>query len=185
MHALIAALFFLGQPFWETKPPEKWTNQEIEILRSNSPWAQLAGPGPAVLVYFATAAPIEEAEKELRLRGKLVLPDPDYLAYISENREKSFVLAIPYASLAKLGKADEEKRLEEDSVMIAGGRKYRIVGHFPPVPSDPILRLIFPREIQPSDKRVVFRLSLPGIDFPDREVEFTVKDMMFRGKLEF
>ncbi len=185
MHALLA-LFFFAQPFWETKPPEKWSNQEIDMIRFNSPWAQSVGPAPAVLVYFATAAPVEEAEGELRLRSKNALhePDADYLTYLSENREKYFVLAVPYASLEKLGKAQEEKRLEDESAMIIGRKTYRMIGHFPPVPSDPVLRLVFPREIQPTDKRVVFRLSLPGIDFPDREVDFIVKELMYHGKLE-
>jgi hypothetical protein len=58
-----------------------------------------------------------------------------------------------------------------------------MVGHFPPTPSDPVLRLVFPREVQASDKRIVFRLYLPGLDFPDREVEFAVKDLIYHGKL--
>jgi hypothetical protein len=184
MRALIA-LFFLAQPFWEAKAPDQWSNQEIETIRTNSPWAQTVGPAPFVLVCFATAAPIEEAESELRFRSNQAMhpPDPDYVTFLSDNREKYFVLAIPYPSLNKLGKAEEEKRLEEETMMVIGSRKYKMVGHFPPVPSDPTLRLVFPREIRPTDKRVVFRLSLPGIDFPDRDVEFNVKELIYRGKL--
>jgi hypothetical protein len=185
MHTLVPLLFLLAQPFWETRPPEKWSYLEIGNMRTNSPWAQAVGPQPVVLVYFATAQPIEDAEGELRLRSRNTLhePDADYLTFMSENREKVIVLAIPYKSLAGLGKEAEEKKMAEESEMAVGKRKYKIVGHFPPVPSDPVLRLVFPREIQPTDKRVVFRLYLPGIDFPDREVEFSVKDMMYQGKL--
>ncbi len=186
MHALLALFFFLGQPFWETKPPEKWTSQEIDTIRYNSPWAQSVGPDPAMLVYFATAAPIEDAEGELRLRSKATLhePDPDYLAYLSEHREECIVLAIAYSALPRVDKPEERKRLEEESVMVIGRKKYKMMGHFPPVASDPVLRLVFPREIQPTDKRVVFRLTLPGIQFPEREVEFTVKELIYHGKLE-
>jgi hypothetical protein len=186
MRALLPLLFFLAQPFWEAKPPEKWSNLEIDTLRTNSPWAQGVGPAPVMLVYLATAAPIEDAEGELRLRSKNTLhePDADYLTYLSENREKYFVLAIPYPALDRLGKAEEEKRMEEESIMVIGSRKYKMAGYFPPVPSDPVLRLVFPRQVRETDKRVVFRLSLPGIDFPDREVEFNVKELMYRGKLE-
>jgi len=185
MPALVPLLFFLAQPFWEAKPPEKWTNAEIELLRSNSPWAQTVGPAPPVLVYLATATPLEEAEGLLRLRSRNALrePDPDYLTYLSENRDKQFVLAIPYPSLRGLGKGEEERKLESESVMMIGRRAVKIIGHFPPTPSDPVLRLVFPREVQPTDKRVVFRLYLPGIDFPDRDVEFTVKELMYHGKL--
>jgi len=185
MRALLTLLFFLAQPFWETKPPEKWSGLEIDSLLSNSPWAQTTGPAPDVLVYLATAQPIEDAEGELRLRKKNPLPepDPDYSAYISENHDKSIVVAIPYASLAGLGKADEMRSLEEESVMIVGKKTYKIVGYFPPMASDPVLRLVFPREVQPADKAVVFRLYLPGISFPEREVQFRIKDLMYHGAL--
>jgi hypothetical protein len=189
MHGLLALFFFFAQPFWQAKLPEQWTAKEIGILRSNSPWAQSMGPAPAVLVYFATAAPVEDAESELRVRSKSPVrePDPDFAAYITAHRDQNFVLAIPYgaAALGKLGKAAEERRMEEETVMLIGKtRKYKLVGHFPPTAGDPTLRLIFPREVRPSDKTVLFRFSLPGIDFPDREIEFQVKDLMYRGKLE-
>ena len=186
MRALIPLLFFLAQPFWETKAPEQWTNREIDEIRSNSPWAQTVGPSPGVLVYLATAAPIEQAEAEARLRTRNPLrePDPDYLDFLREYRDRNLVLAIPYATLAGLGKGEEERKMEEESRMIVGRKEYKIVGHFPPTPSDPVLRLVFPREVRPSDKSVVFQLYLPGIDFPDRTVEFRVKDLTYRGKLE-
>src|SRR6185436_9714924 len=98
MVALLPLFFLFAQPFWEAKPPEKWTTEEIEAIRTDSPWAQKMGPDPAILVYLASAQPIEEAEAERRVRANTPAgqPDPDYLAYLSENRAKSFVLAIPY-----------------------------------------------------------------------------------------
>lgn len=183
---LLPLLFFLAQPFWEAKPPEKWTNQEIEILRTNSPWAQVLGPNPGVLVYLATAAPIEEAEGEFRLRAKNALrePDADYLTYLSENRDKHLVLAIPYDKVTQMQKADESRKMESETMMMIGRKSYKMIGHFPPTPSDPVLRLVFPREVQPTDKKVVFRLYLPGVEFPEREAEFQVKELLYRGKLE-
>ena len=62
MHALVAFLFFLAQPFWEARPPEQWTDREIEAMRRASPWAQAVGPPPVLLVYLTTAAPVEQAE---------------------------------------------------------------------------------------------------------------------------
>lgn len=182
----MALLFFFGQPFWEAKPPEKWSNREISFMLQNSPWAQAAAPEPAALVYFATARPIEEAESELRLRSKdpLPEPDPEYLIYVSDHRAEQFALAIPYDQLRGLGHAEEQKRLEDETVMVIGHKSYHIVGEFPPTPSDPVLRLIFPREVKPTDKTVVFRLYLAGMDFPEREVDFSVKDMFYHGKLE-
>jgi hypothetical protein len=83
MRLLLAVLFFLAPPFWETKSPEHWTAREIDSMRHDSPWAQTVGPEPRILIYLATAAPIEEAEQEARLRSKnpLAEPDPYYLEY--------------------------------------------------------------------------------------------------------
>jgi hypothetical protein len=74
--------------------------------------------------------------------------------------------------------------MEEESVMLVGKESYTILGHFPPTPSDPVLRLIFPRAVKPGDKTVRFRLYLGGLKFPEREVEFRVKDLTYQGKLE-
>jgi hypothetical protein len=185
-HALIALLFYLSQPFWETKPPERWTGHEIETVRSASPWVQPAGRDPEVLVYLATAAPIEEAEAELRLRTRKTLaePDPDYADFLRLNRETVLVLAIPWAEPLRFGTEAERKRMEDESVMIVSRKTFPLVGHFPPSQSDPVLRLVFPREVKPADKSVLFRLYLPGIPFPEREVEFRTKDLMYHGKLE-
>jgi hypothetical protein len=46
-----------------------------------------------------------------------------------------------------------------------------------------VLRLIFPRKVEASDKTVLFGLYVPGIAFPEREVEFKVKDLFYQGKL--
>jgi hypothetical protein len=73
--------------------------------------------------------------------------------------------------------------MEEESVMLVGQKKYKMVGHFPPTQADPVLRLVFPREVEASDKTVIFRLYLPGVELPDREVEFRTKDLMYHGKL--
>ncbi|HUI53424.1 MAG TPA: hypothetical protein VLY04_00540 [Bryobacteraceae bacterium] len=185
MHTLLAALFFLTQPFWETKPPDQWTTKEIDLVCHESPWAESIGPDPKILVYLATAGPIEDAEAEARLRVKNpeAEPDPDYLDYLRLNRDKQLVLAIPYQKLSALGNAQEERKMEEQSVMAIGRKTYKMVGHFPPTETDPVLRLVFQREVQATDKSVVFRLYLPGVEFPKREAEFRVKDLMYHGKL--
>jgi hypothetical protein len=184
-HALVALLFFLAQPFWETKPPEKWSDEEIDTVRHASPWVQATGRDPDFLVYLATAAPIEEAEAELRLRTKHPLdePDPDYIDFLRLNRDKVIVLAIPW-NLNRFGNEAEQKRMEDESVMAIGRKKYPLVGHFPPSRLDPVLRLVFPREVKPTDKSVQFQFYLPGVSFPQREHEFRIKDLMYHEKLE-
>jgi hypothetical protein len=189
MHALLPLLFFLAQPFWESKPPEQWSLEEIHRIRTNSPWAQPVGQVEPVTVFLATALPVEHAEAELRLRFKkgrnaLGEPDPDYTEYLRENRGENFVVGVMYPPLPGFGKAGEDKRLEEVTALVIGKKQYKILGYFPPTPSDPVLRLIFPREVKPGDKQMLIRLYLPGLSFPDRDAVFTVKDLMYQGKLE-
>jgi hypothetical protein len=189
MHALVVALlFFFGQPFWEAKTPEQWTDREVDSILNDSPWVQTAGSTPPLQVILATARPIEEAESRVRERTKkapdMAEPDPDYIAFLSDHRDQDFVLAIPYPQRTGLGRAGEQKKLEDDSVMVIGRKSYQMVGYFPPAPGDPVLRLIYERVVKPTDKTVTFRLYLPGVSFPEREVEFRVKDLMYRGKLE-
>ena len=73
--------------------------------------------------------------------------------------------------------------MEEESIMRVGRQKYKMEGHFPPVPSDPFLRLVYPRVATERDKSVNFELYLPGYG-PYHEAEFRVRDMMYKGKLE-
>jgi len=187
MHALAALLFFLAQPFWETKPPGQWTDSEIAYMRGAGPWTQTIGPPPELTVWFATAQPMEDAEAEARRRTRNPLrdPDPDYQDFLRENREKVFVLAVAYPSLSGLAKeANAWKTVEKETRMTVGGKTYKIEGTFPPTPSDPVLRLIFPRLVRPNDKTIAFQLYLPGLPFPEREAEFHVKDLSCKGKLE-
>jgi hypothetical protein len=186
MHGWIALLFFLAQPFWETKSPEQWSDREIDLIRIASPWTQTIGPQPNLLVWLATARPLEEAESEARLhrRNPLRQPDPDYLNFLADNREKIFVLAIAYPTLNGLGKeADAWKAVEKETAMRVGSKSYKIEGLFPPEPSDQVLRLIFPRVVKPGDKSIEFQLYLPGLPFPERSVDFHVKDLSYHGNL--
>jgi hypothetical protein len=185
LRLLLPLLFLAGTPFWETHPPESWSDAEIASVRQASPWAQFIGPAPDVLVWLATAAPILDAEAEARLRAKAPErePDPDYAAYLTEHSGQILVLAIQYPTLSGLGDAAEDRRMEKQCVMKIGKKSYPMLGHFPPVPSDPVLRLVFPREVKPGDKEVNFQLYLPGISFPEREAIFRVKDLTYHGKL--
>ncbi len=186
MHGVIALLFFLAQPFWEARPPDKWTDREIETLLEASPWAETVGPDPGVRISLPMAAPMEQAESERRARAKKSLPllDPDYLDYIRDNREKVIILAISYETQSAAGSPQENKRMEVESEMKVGRKSYQILGHFPPTTADPVLRLVFPRAVQPTDKQVEFKLYVPGVSFPERGVTFFVKELMVRGKLE-
>lgn len=188
--ALIAvALLFLKPPFWEARPPEKWSDLEVDEMLHDSPWAQTVGPGPQVAVYLATAAPEALAEAEVRVRGHApgganATVDFDYNDYVRQHREEALVIAVVYPRGSTFGTERQQQRIEEAAEMQAGSRTYRILGYFPPTKDDPVLRLAFPRRVEVTDKTVLFRLYLPGLPFPEREILFKVKDLMWRGRLE-
>jgi len=125
---------------------------------------------------------MREAEAEqARRRGKPL--NDEYLEYLRQEIGKNIVLAIAYPQSAELQDGEEARHMEEESVMKIGRKKYKMVGHFPPVPSDPFLRLVFPRVVTESDKTVTFELYLPG-QGPYHEAEFRVPEMRWKGKLE-
>jgi hypothetical protein len=192
--------FLMAAPFWEAKQPTDWTDQELTQLLTDSPWAQVvnseavAVPGPGVLLYLATAAPMQAAELEAKRRAELRLkpgatpPESplakEYNDWLAENRATQIVLAIRMESNRAFSDEQEVRRMQDESVMRVGRRKIKMSGHFEPYPGDRYLRLAFPRQGELSDKTLTFDLYLPGVPGPYRTAEFKLKEMLARGKLE-
>jgi hypothetical protein len=182
MHLVCVWLALLASAFWETKAPSDWTEAQIELLLHDSPWAEMAEPAPAVQVYLATARPLREAEAELaRRRGKPL--NEEYLDYLAQEGANKLVVAIAYKNFTALSDGEEAHRMEDESIMRVGRQTYKMEGHFPPVPSDPFLRLVYPREATERAKTITFELYLPGYG-PYHEAEFRLRDMLYKGKLE-
>jgi len=185
MHALALTLALLAAPFWEARSPREWTEEELRLLLSDSPWAQSQG----AQMYLATAQPMMEAEAELKRRTRRP-SDPqgpleeEYLEFLRENAGKYIVLAVRLPDVNALADAEESRRMEEDCIMKAGRRKHKMVGHFPPTPSDPYLRLVFPRDVTAEDRHLDFELYLPSVPKAYRMVQFDLKEMSYKGKLE-
>jgi hypothetical protein len=194
MIQLLALLLMFAAPFWEAKAPSDWTEEELAQMFTDSPWAQmLTGPAsaPPVPAFLATAPRMAQAEKERDLRHRRKRPkdeiDPlaeEYRAWFEENRATQIVLAIPITDPKAFNSGTDTQRMEDESVMHVGRKKFKMTGHFPPSPGDPYLRLAFPRQVSSSDKSVVFDLYIPGVAIPFRTIEFRVKDMLVAGKLE-
>jgi len=192
----LAVLFWFAAPFWEAKAPVDWTETEVTQLLTDSPWAQMlntntqAGSSP-VQMFLATAAPIEQAERQWDLRFKKNRPgapannrDEEFQAWLNENRAKQIVIAVLVNLPQALSDEQETRRMQDESVMRVGRKKLKMTGYFPPSAGDPYLRLAFPREVTANDKTILFDLYLPGVPIPFRQAEFKIKDMLFKGKLE-
>jgi hypothetical protein len=195
MIALLLSLFLFADPYWVSKPPPQWSDAELLALLTNSPWAQpVDGPGtgaPTIEVYLATAGPIQLAEKErdrrIAVRRKPGTPIPEnteYGLWMEDNRATQIVLAVRIPNTKGFLDEREVRRMEDESTMRAGKKKIKLTGTFPPSESDPYLRLAFPRQVELSDKSVIFELYLPGVPAPYRNAEFKLKDMLVSGKLE-
>jgi hypothetical protein len=190
-----ALLFLFATPFWEAKAPADWSDTEVVFLLTDSPWAQAAtaaggADASPVHVYFATAVAIQQAEAERDRRFKRKRPGPakmDELAeesrvWMEENRATQIVIAIPVGNKPAYSDQQETRRMEQESEMTVGRKKYKMTGYFPPSASDPYLRLAFPRKVGPGDKTITFELYIPGADLPYRTADFSTKDMTYKGK---
>ncbi|MBI1791267.1 MAG: hypothetical protein HYR60_27380 [Acidobacteria bacterium] len=194
-------LAFAGPPFWETKPVRQWSQDELHELLHDSPWARPAVDASSVFggvqTYLASSRIVQEAEAEMaRRRGKAKAetasnseepeegPD-DYREFLKENAGKSLVLAVHYPDTKPLANSKEAQLMENECIMKIGRKKYKMQGHFPPTRRDPYLRLLFPKPIGPSDKRIVFELYLPGTDSPFRDVQYIVKELVYQGQPDY
>lgn len=189
------ALFQAVAPFWESKPPQQWSEQQLAAMFRESPWAQDAmssGRGAGshpIPVYLASARPMREAEAELtRRRSKGPPPqDPlreEYEEFLREEGASHIVVAVPMSDFKIMADSGETQRMVEESRLRIGRRKYKLAGHFPPTPSDPVLRLVFPKEIRTGDKDLSFELYVPGAPQPYREAVFALKTLTYKGTPE-
>jgi hypothetical protein len=191
-----ALLFLMAAPFWESKAPSDWTDDQLLQLLTDSPWAQMVAapgdsvPAPPVQVFLSTAAPMQLADHERQIRYQRKHPQEkseladEYRVWLEDNRLTQIVVAVRIENNHGFFDEKETRRMEEESVMRIGRKKIKMTGHFPPSPGDPYVRMAFPRQVEPSDKTVNFELYLPGITPPYRMAEFKVKDMIVKGKLE-
>jgi hypothetical protein len=188
MVALILVPGLLAAPFWESRPAAQWSDEEIQTLLRDSPWAQAAMAPMStdgVPAYLATARPIQEAERELLRRNPVEDPNAEeYREFLRENQGKVIVLAVFLPRPDVLLDPVEAKRMEEECLLKVGRKKHKMIGHFPPAPSDPYLRLVYPRAVSATDNAFSFELYLPGVPAPYRTVEFRVKDLTCKGALE-
>jgi hypothetical protein len=181
------AMLAAGAKFWETKPPEEWTPEEVDELLTNSPWAQVSGVGRpnAIPMYLASAEPMRIAEQRKRAMRKTTGASDasfaEYQALLAESPNQYVVLAILPPKREALADGDFTRRLEKDSKLRSGGASYPVYTYFPPSSTDPYLRVVFHRP--PSLERgLQIAVYVPGVHDGYRQLVFNVKEMVFRGK---
>jgi hypothetical protein len=194
MHQLLVFAFLLAQPFWETKAPNEWDDQQLLDLMTDSPWVYnttFSGASEQ-RVYLATAKPMRDGEAEMIRRytkRNPLQPPPEstareeYEAFLRENPGKVIVIAIRNPNLKALAEAEEVRHMEEESILKVDKKKIKANGHFPPGANDPVLRLVFPKP-ETLGKELNFELYIPGVTGPYRQAIFRIKDLTYHGKPE-
>ena len=79
----------------------------------------------------------EEEGRVVRKSNRLVVESPmdtSVVKGIDDNHATQIVLAVRVPWTKDFGDAGEVKRLEEESIMRVGRKKYKMTGHFPPDP---------------------------------------------------
>lgn len=183
---LLAFLMMFAEPFWEAVPAPEWTYQQMRQLMMDSPWAYSS---EGIRVYIATATPVREAEKRLAAsRGTPAGETPgetnDYEEFMRQNPGKYIVVAVAVGGDTYFDKK-ELKRMEDNSVLRSGKQKLAMVGHFLPVAEDPYLRLVFPREIDESARKVTLDFYVPSRKKPLRYFEWEMKDLVYKGRPDY
>jgi hypothetical protein len=173
-----------AEPFWQARPAAQWSDAELDSIFKASPWTQTDG----ITVYFATAAPMHQAEQEL-LRRRGANPeyahDTDYDEFLRERGASVIVVTVRATDQTGLLVREELARLEKDCRIRSGKRTLKLEALFPPAPGDPLLRLVFPRELDPKADKVRLELYIPAMDGKAwRTFEFFLREMQVAGKLE-
>lgn len=189
-------------PFWNSEP-SSWSHEQVTKMLTESPWARTSddfanrnrpvrSSAPSVAIYVASAKPMQLAEEQALVRFTKAKPgeldqireaQAEYRAYLRENEGKVIIFSISMTQAAYT-ESNDTARLEKESFIKSGKNKIKMIGHFPPSSADPHLRLIFPRELDPSDKNLTLGVYLPGTTFPFRQVQFQLSEMTYQGKLE-
>ena len=161
------------------------SDADLDGIFKISPWAQTDG----ITVFFATAQPMRDAEYELRRRrGQANIEfdhDSDFDEFLKTRGAQSIVIAVRQTDQTGLLVPEEMKRLERDSRIRSGKKILKLEGLFPPTPGDSLLRLVFPRDLDPKADKIRLELYIPALDGKAwRTFEFSLKAMQVNGKLE-
>jgi hypothetical protein len=195
---LVLAWLLAADPFWVAKESSQWSEEELELFLSDSPWARQAeavamrgAKGTASRTFLATAAPMRLAEQEWRRRR---IPKDlrendgawqEYQEFLEKDAAKFLVLAVAIPKQAAMD-AKEMAEMENQSTLRLGKKKVKVSGYFPASESDPFTRLIFARAGAEGAKELVFELYVPGDGGGNfREAIYVTKEMQWKGNFAF
>jgi hypothetical protein len=212
--AAVPALCSPASEFWNEKKPEEWTDAEIQELLTRSPWAKegavsvFGGTGGLINRNGAmnrsgsmssgssgrqrTNTTQTQSGDAPDLRYKAIVRWQSALPIREALKEKSMAAAQDSYIVAVVGDlaladpdADDAQREARLDMMKQATRLERRGGAIPLTNIETVKKLgtlfYFPRAEPIKDGQVTFDTKLGPVEVRCR---FTVKDMMYRGKLE-
>jgi len=209
----LPAFSFPASEFWNEKKPEDWTEQEVREMLTKSPWARegdvrvFGGAGGSLLNRNGAMNRSGNMSSTGRQRGNTTqttqgdAPDLRYTAIVRWQsalpirealKEKSMEGVADNYIIAVVGDlamadpdADEAERASRLDMMQQYTKLERKNGAIPLANIEPRKNLgtlfYFSRAEPIKDGQVTFETKLGPLEV---KCKFTVKDMMYRGKLE-
>jgi hypothetical protein len=176
-------LALLLAPYWETKRPQEWSDAELQQMFEHSPWGQQDG----ITVYFSTAKPMRDAEAEkLRRAGRTSQEfdaDTEYEEFLKDKGGEYIAVSVLMKEWGGLDVPGEMERVQKECQLRSGNRRLKLTALFPPTPAEKVLRLIFPRELDPKAPKIRLELYVPASDGKAwRTFDFPVSQMAVAGR---
>ena len=185
----MACAVLAAADFWETKPFTMWSDQELQQVTTDSPWAKkivIAAAGRAggapdtpVVISWRSALPMKQAlvRMQIGLGGALT---PQARALLDQ-KETGYVVSVEGLP-ARLAGSTANIRVDTS---LKVGDKARIgpdEGLAQPSGNNLVLGFVFPRTpISPEDKTVEFVTKVGAFEIKG---VFNLKEMEFHGRLE-
>lgn len=205
----ISALGATAKPFWEEKPPEQWTKDEIDQLLNNSPWAQKAavnfdgGPGGAGgFLYGGAISPSQRVQYEgahaekspgafhAVARWESARPLCQAQKRAPDGAKDFYIIGLTgdFPDAAKAAPDEAPSAAEERAEMLRShtllerkGDGPLYLDHIQSIQDGEFFYFSRLDEIKASHKEITFTTKLGPMDF---KAKFVLKDMVYRGKLE-
>jgi hypothetical protein len=204
-----AALGAAAKEFWDDKFPEDWTKEQIDLLLNNSPWAQKAsvnfngGPGGAGgFLYGGAVSPGARVQYEgagaekspgafhALVRWESAKPLCAAQKRTPDGAKDFYILGLTgdFPDAAKPRPDEDVSAAEQRSEMLRANTKLDRRGdvplyldHIEAIKDGELFYFSRLDAIKPSNKEITFTTKLGPMEF---KAKFSLKDMMYRGKLE-
>jgi hypothetical protein len=200
-----ATRLFAANDFWNTKDPSTWTEDEMVLITSKSPWARATVPGfkgAADPTGITSGAPVEggrgagarriSGPQNVTIRWESAQPIRDALrAPLSADFDGHYVISVTNLPLAPRGRGRGADASDTDDVLdrLQNGATLQVKGKDPGEAGIARRTRIgsilfgFSKDylpLTPADREIIFKLDTAQMVL---QAKFDAKEMMYHGKL--